>query len=131
MATKSDKTGGKRKPAAVKKVAPETVRRCMDVVDTTALAWVSAIRVRVRDLVDDLDKVCAMSGHPHCAGATVVLKTAIDVGVLGQLFTHMDEAAELVDALLAGGALDRVPELARACRVAAAEMGLTDGEGGP
>jgi hypothetical protein len=112
----------KRKPPVVPTPA-EITQHCHEV-DVMAAAWVGCITAKVKELAYELGRLVYVSGHPEQTGAAAVLKTAIDMSALGQLTSAIDDAESTLEHLLSPNVSDDVPDLAGACRKAAAGLGL-------
>lgn len=107
----------------------ETISRCMELVDVTALAWVSVLRSRLHEVERMVDRVACMKGHPKYPGASVVLNSVIDYDILIPLYDKIESALQMTDDVLRAS-VDTEPALQMTAREAAAELGLTGTDAG-
>ncbi|WP_162671735.1 hypothetical protein [Gemmata massiliana] len=111
------------------KPSSETFEQSMSKCDMLAMAWVNAIRSRVRDLVDDVDPVINVGADSRWKGAEAALETVIDRSALGNLFRCLEEVERIVEELLPDDGIVRpVPALARMCREVAQQLGFVQPE---
>jgi hypothetical protein len=101
-------------------------RRAGERLDLAAVAWVGAVRVRVRELIDATDRVTATFGHPDRVPAAKALGAVLDRGRLAELFESFEGAERILDELLdATDAAREIPDLAGAARDAGEALRVT------
>lgn len=133
---KPKKLPGARASAADKATAElARFRDANETLDATAAHWVSAIKYKLAEIFDEVDRVYAVTtrvygptGEATTTRAAVALASVIDAdalrGIWRDLETLMNDVGDLLDPLSDRG----IPDLAGACRDVAEAMGPSDDE---